>query len=164
MRRDAVKEFDMAKGGARVRSGPAPDPNSERSERRGYVLTALPSEGYAGPVPDFPLPGPSDREIEVWEWAWRTPQACAWSLASEAWRVRQVAEWVRLSVRCEAPDASASLVPHARAAADEIGFTTRGLQAMGWKVAADEVADKRDTEKPRPSSRERMKVVRADGA
>src|SRR4051812_10706296 len=100
----------MPKGGARNRSGPVADPTSGRSDRRGFTLTALPAEGYVGPVPDFPLPEPSDRELEVWAAAWRTPQACAWSLPSERWRTRTVAMWVRLTVRCEASDASASLL------------------------------------------------------
>src|SRR5690625_3524628 len=154
----------MARGGARNRSGPLPDPDSDRSDRRGYKLTALPAEGYSGPVPDFPLPGPTRRELEVWEQAWRTPQACAWSMPSEAWRIPSVALWVRVKVRCEEPDASASLYGQLHRFADQIGMTTAGLAEMGWKVAADELgeraAEKESGEaKPRQSSRDRMKVV-----
>ena len=46
----------MARGGARNRSGPQPDPNSARSDRRGIKLTSLPATGYDGQVPDWPLP------------------------------------------------------------------------------------------------------------
>ena len=70
----------MARGGARNRAGPQANPDSGRSDRRGYSLTALPAEGYAGEIPDFPLPDASERELEVWAEAWRTPQACAWSM------------------------------------------------------------------------------------
>jgi hypothetical protein len=78
--RDAGEEMmTVPRGGARNRSGPAADPTSGRSERRGYKLTALPSEGFDGDVPDFPLPSASDRELEVWGILWTTPQACAWS-------------------------------------------------------------------------------------
>ena len=157
----------MAKGGARNRSGPKADPNSGRSDRRGYKLTALPAEGYDGPVPDFPLPDPTPRELEVWSQAWSTPQACAWSLPSERWRVRTVAMWVRLSVRCEAPDAGAAHLAQLHRFADQIGMTTAGLAEMGWRVAVDETAERRD-EKPaetKPkSSRDRLSVVKADGA
>ena len=153
----------MARGGARNRSGPAPDPESERSERGGYKLTALPAEGYRGPVPEFPLPSPSDREIEVWEQAWRTPQAAAWAMPSESWRQRTVALWVRTTVRCEEPDAPASLLGQVHRFADQIGMTTAGLAEMGWKVATDEVAERAAEKpgegKPRQSSRDRMKVV-----
>jgi hypothetical protein len=153
----------MPKGGARNRSGPKPDPTSGRSDRRGYSLTALPAEGYDGPVPDFPLPDQSEREAEVWQQAWRSPQACAWSMPSESWRVRSVAMWVRLSVRAEVADAPASLLAQLHRFADQIGMTTAGLAEMGWRVAIDETAAKREatTEKPAPkkSSRDRLKVV-----
>ena len=154
----------MPKGGARNRSGPPADPESGRSERRGYSLTALPAEGYDGPVPEFPLPGASDRELVVWAEAWRTPQACAWSLPSEAWRVRTVALWVRLSVKCEDPDVGASHLAQLHRFADQIGMTTAGLAEMGWKVAVDETAAKRDAprEAAAPRPERRMRVVSGD--
>lgn len=151
----------MPRGGARNRSGPAADPNSGRSDRRGFTLTALPSEGYRGPVPEFPLPSPSDRELAVWESLWRTPQACAWSMPSEAWRARSVALYTRTVVRCEDPEASAAMLGQLHRFADQIGMTTAGLAEMGWKVAEDQVsqrAAKRPVE-PRKSSRDRLSVV-----
>jgi hypothetical protein len=165
-RRDAVEEEPMSRGGARNRSGPQADPNSGRSDARGYSLTALPSEGFDGEAPEFPLPSATDRELEVWADAWSTPQACAWALPSEAWRVPTVAMWVRVRVRCEDPDAGAALLGQLHRFADQIGMTTAGLAEMGWKVAADETAAKR-VEKPvepaRSSSRDRMKVVKGSG-
>lgn len=156
----------MARGGARNRSGPQPDPESGRSDRRGYSMTALPADGYDGPVPEWPLPAVTDRELEVWESAWRTPQACAWSMPSERWRIRTVAMWVRLSVRCEEPDAGAALLAQLHRFADQIGMTTAGLSEMGWRVAVDEVGEKRATSKApkRSSSRDRMKVVSGGSA
>lgn len=132
----------MPRGGARNRSGPKPDPKSARSEQRGISLTALPSEGYKGKIPPFPLADVVRRESEVWREAWRTPQACAWALPSEQWRHRTVAMWVRVAVRCEADDAPATLYGQLHRFADQIGFTTAGLAEMGWKVAEDEVAAK----------------------
>lgn len=156
----------MPRGGARNRSGPAADPNSERSERRGYKLTALPAQGYDGPVPRFPLPKRAvyniyfedkkrvkefdggateelhERELALWEWAWRTPQACAWSMPSEAWRTYSVAMWVRTAVICESSDATAADKNSLHRFSDQIGLTTAGLAEMGWQVAVDEVAAK----------------------
>lgn len=151
----------MTSGGARNRSGPSPQESSGRSDSRGFSLTALPAEGYRGDVPDFPLPQACLRELEVWEQAWRTPQACAWSMPSEAWRLRTVAMWVRLTVRCEDLEASASLLGQVHRFADQIGMTTAGLAEMGWKVAVDAVAAKREekTSPARPSSRSKFKVV-----
>src|SRR5690606_36045464 len=196
----------MPRGGARNRSGPAANPNSGRSDRRGYKLTALPAEGYDGPVPDFPLmprrvyrwehaykrdadTEPAfplmprrgcrwehedkrrfqvrdeettaivgDREAELWEWAWRTPQACAWSLPSESWRINTIAMWVRTFVICESAEATA---------ADQGGLTTAGLAEMGWSVAQDELGEKRAEKDSaakrapakRASSRDRLTAV-----
>lgn len=156
----------MASGGARNRSGPRPDPKSGRSDRRGYSVAALPSEGYSGEPPEFPLQpivlfteyfedrvkvkqrdeGGTEsfrgREAEVWAEAWRTPQACAWSM--ESWRWPVVAEYCRLKAAVEFdPTASAALVAQLHRYRDQIGLTPAGLRENGWAVAADEVASKR---------------------
>lgn len=155
----------MSRGGARNRSGPPADPNSGRSDARGFSLTALPSEGYRGEIPPFPLPrrsvyystfedksrirvfdedateGVMDREIELWEWAWSTPQACAWSM--EPWRWQTVAMWVRTFVVCEGSDATAADKGALHRFADQIGLTPAGLKENGWAIATDEVAAKR---------------------
>lgn len=155
----------MPRGGARNRSGPQADPQSLRSESRGVVLTALPREGYAGDVPEFPLPDCSVREQEVWGQAWRTPQAAAW--AAEPWRWRTVALWVRWSVRMEADEASASLGTVVVRLADQIGMTPAGLKENGWAVAKDELGQRRAATKPaavrRPSARDRLKAAGAEG-
>jgi len=152
----------MASGGARNRQGgPLASETSGRSDRRGYKLTALPSEGFKGKTPEFPLPHPDDRELELWAQAWRTPQACAWSMPSESWRTRTVALWVRLSVRCEAQDAPAALLGQLHRFADQIGMTTAGLAEMGWKVAVDEVSEKAPAKKTttaKPAAR-RLRAV-----
>ena len=154
----------VTRGGARNRSGPLASEGSGRSDRRGYSLTALPAGGYDGEVPEFPLPLASERELEVWAQAWTTPQACAWSMPSEAWRTRTVAMWVRLSVRCEEAEAPAALLGQLHRFADQIGMTTAGLAEMGWKVAVDEVSTKAAEKAAKPtSSRDRMKVVKASG-
>jgi hypothetical protein len=63
-------------------------------------------------------------------------------MPSESWRVPTVARWVRLSVRCDDPDAGAAHLAQLHRFADQIGMTTAGLAEMGWKVAVDEVAAK----------------------
>lgn len=174
----------MSKGGARNRSGPAPDPNSRTSERKGYTLTALPSEGYDGDTPEFPLPrtvrfdthfedgkrvresdqGATDafreRELDVWAEAWRTPQACAWSL--EPWRWPTVAEFCRLKTIVEMePDANAALVAQIHRFRDQIGLTPAGLRENGWAIARDEVGAKAADKatQPAPQSERRLRVA-----
>ena len=137
----------MSRGGARVRSGPAPDPSSGRSEKRKYLLTALPVDGYSGPVPKFPLPADGDvkraaREKALWRDAWRSPQACAWSMPSESWRIHTIAMWVRTFVICESNEGTAADKSSLHRFADQIGLTTAGLAEMGWHIKPDLVAVK----------------------
>ena len=175
----------MARGGARNRSGPQPDPNSGRSERRGIKLTALPSDGYDGDVPDWPLPSRTvyyfdaekarrideaateavdDRERELWVWAWSTPQAWAWSQPSESWRVMTVAMWVRTFVLCESSEATAADKGSLHRFADQIGMTPAGLRENGWAIAVDQISEKRATVEAKPkTSRDRLKAVGSGG-
>jgi hypothetical protein len=173
----------MTSGGARNRSGPQPDPNSLKSAKRGISLTALPAEGYDGEPPAYPLPKVAvydvyfedkqrvkefdaeatearhGRELELWAWAWRTPQAAAWSM--EPWRWQTVAMYVRTMVVCESGDATAADKGSIHRFADQIGLTPAGLRENGWKVAADQLAEKRAQKSPSaPSARDRMKALR----
>jgi hypothetical protein len=160
-----------------------PDPNSGRSERRAVHLDALPSEGYAGRAPNFPLP-PAEvfrefivdklkmreldevetatrrrREAELWRWAWKTPQGAAW--AREPWRWHSVAMWVRTAALCESPEAGAADKGSLHRFADQIGLTPAGLRENGWKIATDELAAKRvEAEQDEPDDvRSRLVVV-----
>jgi hypothetical protein len=154
----------MGKGGARSRSGPQKDPNSERSERLGFKLTALPSEGYDGEVPTLAefLPLATDRHETVWAQLWTTPQACAWSMQSWRWPV--VADLVKYMVRSEPSDSPAANGTLVRQLRDDCGLSKAGLTANGWAIAVDEVAAKRDEQAATPepavrSSRQKLKVV-----
>ena len=176
----------MTSGGARNRSGPAPDPSSARSDARGLRFDALPAEGYVGPVPEWPLPprvvmrweadgkarwqapdaeatkALAERERELWLWAWRTPQAAAWAKPSESWRLPLIAMWVRTFVLCESSEATAADKNSLHRFADQIGMTPAGLKENGWQVARDQVAEKaaEKDEAARSSSRDRLKAVK----
>lgn len=150
----------MARGGARNRSGPQPEEGSRTSDRKGVVLTALPTTGYDAEAPVFPLSRRSVyrwefedkrkfqvfdadatedlavREAELWAWAWTTPQACAWSL--DPWRWPVVAMWVRTFVICESSEATAADKGALHRFADQIGLTPAGLKENGWKIADEE--------------------------
>lgn len=179
----------MTSGGSRARSGPTADPKSGRSATRGLDFQALPSEGYRGPIPDFPLDpvvlfaehfsdGAKVREVDqyasadfhsregvVWAEAWRTPQGAAWAV--EFWRWPIVGEYCRLKVTVELdPGSNAALVGQLHRYREQIGLTPAGLRLNGWQIARDEVGARR--EKPpvpeasggRMSARERrLKAV-----
>jgi hypothetical protein len=163
MRRGVIA---LTSGGARNRSGPPRDPNSGRSDALGVSFQRLPSGGYAGEVPEYPLAKVSvyttyyedkkpvkeldegetesrwEREADLWAWAWGTPQAVAW--AREPWRQHAVAMWVRTAVICESSEATAADKNSLHRFADQIGLTPAGLKENGWAIAQDEVAQRRD--------------------
>jgi hypothetical protein len=175
--------------GTNTNSGPPPDPNSLKSAKRGLSFTALPAAGHDGDVPDFPLPRVPvfdiwfegkerhkdlnleatkhrfERELELWAWAWRTPQAAAW--AAEPWRADSVAMWVRTRVICESSDATAADKGSLHRFADQIGLTPAGLAFNGWKIASDQLAEKRAEKAPAPSApsaKDRMRALRGAAA
>lgn len=158
----------MASGGARSRSGPPRDPDSRTSERRGYTLTALPSEGYDGEVPELSdhLISSTPRHEAVWADLWTTPQACAWSV--ERWRIPVVADLVKYIVRLDDPEAPASFATSVRQLREDLGLSSQGLRLNGWAISVDEIAkkaaEKSAASPPKPSSRDRMQVVKNDGA
>jgi len=60
--------------------GPLPDPNSRRRNAPTIPTTKLPAGGRPGPVPRPPKGANlGDAGKAWWRWAWRTPQAAAWS-------------------------------------------------------------------------------------
>lgn len=150
----------MPRGG-HGRSGPPKDADSGRSDRQGYKLTALPSEGFAGEPPDLAdyLITPSNRHVAVWAELWATPQACVWSV--ERWRVPVVADLARYVVRMDDEDCPASYATAIRQLRDDLGLSTAGLKQNGWAIAKDEVAARAAERKepPKTSSRDRLAVV-----
>lgn len=157
--------------GGHARSGPLPDPNSLRSAAKGLTFTALPAAGYDGEIPPFPLPpivmddvltmgARQDREAELWSHAWRMPQAVAW--VREPWRWLSVAMWVRTFALCESAEATAADKSSLHRFADQIGMTPAGMAFNGWKVASDQLAEKRADKAPATAStaRDRLRAVR----
>lgn len=143
----------MASGGARARSGPAPDLSSARSDARGLRYEVLPVEGYSGDVPVFPLPevevvfttsagerivdfelsdARNARERDLWAEAWTWPQAVAW--AREPWRWYSVAQWVRTAVLCESAEGKSNDKTVLLRLAEQIGLTPAGLSLNGWQI------------------------------
>lgn len=155
----------MAKGGARTRSGPPPDPNALRRDRKADAAgwLTLPSEGRPGDPPAWPFTDQSDREVDVWASLWRKPQAVAWESFA---LTEQVALYCRRWCEAEASGSPTALSTLVRQLADALGLTMPGLNSLRWKIAADETAVKREEKAPprRSSSRDRLKVVNGDGA
>jgi hypothetical protein len=148
----------MPKGGARPRSGPAPDPTALRRERDAGEWTILPAEGRQGSTPEWPLTEPTDREDQLWTALWLKPQALMWERYGQE---LEVALYARRLSEAEKRDASVTVGTLVRQMSDSLGLSTPGMRANRWRIAAEEPAPSTpDPDRPRQSSaRSRMTVI-----
>lgn len=151
----------MPSGGARARSGPAPDPNALRRDRKddaGWVT--LPAEGFTGETPDFPLSGALGSEIALWGKLWQKPQATMWAKLGLEY---EIAAYVRAFLESTAPEASSGLKTAVLRMAAEIGLSLPGMHSLRWKFAEDELSAKRTQATPssqkKSSARDRLKAI-----
>lgn len=122
-------------------SGPPPNPQSRKQTGgQAHTWLDLPSAGFTGPIPAWPLAAASKREREVWQTIWRTPQAQAWSLLG--WR-HDIAIYVRYLVRAEGGDLKSAT--EARQWSDRLGLNPTAMLKNRWRVRPDEVAAQRET-------------------
>jgi hypothetical protein len=154
----------MPSGGARARSGPPPDPNALRRDRKSDAgWTVLPAGGREGDAPAWPLTEWSRREEVLWVEFWRKPQAILWEQNSQAY---EVAMHVRSFAEAEAPGASVALRTLVRQQADALLLTIPAMHSARVKLSADEVRVKRDSAAPVAppvsSSRSRLRAVSGD--
>lgn len=155
----------MVSGGARARSGPAPDPTALRRDRKDDAAwVTLPVEGFTGEVPEFPLADSSRAELELWELLWRKPQAVMWDRLGLEF---EVAAYVRAFLESVEPAASAGLKTAVLRMSAEIGLSLPGMHSLRWKFAADELAEKRAEKSGAPSAassvRDRLGAVGGGG-
>ena len=157
----------MPSGGARVNSGPAPDPNALRRDRKSDSAgwTVLPTEGRTAPAPEWPMGDPYRSESDLWAALWRKPQAVMWERLSQEY---EVALCVRALLRTEGhgeepPKAADYTV--ARQFMDSLGLSVNGMLRNRWKVAdasdrTESIADSSIPPEPRRSSaKDRLKLV-----
>ena len=119
----------MVSGGARARSGPAPDPNSYRSQNRDWIM--LPAAGFEGDAPGWPFEPSSQFELDMWSAMWRKPQAFMWDRLGLA---DQVAAYVRAYVESVAPEAGSSLKTAVLRMETELGISVAGMRQNGWLI------------------------------
>lgn len=151
----------MPSGGARARSGPAPDPNALRRDRKDDKAewTILPAEGRKGDLPEWPMPTASARELELWARYWAKPQAIIWERDH---LVEVVALFVRQFCEGEVPKASAENRKTVRMMFADLYLTPDSMARAKLRI---EPADVKPAESKRParsSSRSRLTVVSND--
>lgn len=123
----------MPKGGARVRSGPPPDPQALRRERDSGTWVTLPAAGRLGETPEWPLTRARQRELVIWEGLWSKPQAVEWERLGQE---QEVALYVRCLIDAEKTGATAAARTIARQFADSIGLTSAGLARNKWRIVS----------------------------
>ena len=145
----------MASGGARRNSGPAPDPNALRRDRKDDAeWTTLPREGFSGEIPEFPLSDALGAETDLWMALWRKPQGFMWSKLGLEY---EVAAYVRAFLESVEAEASAGLKTAVLRMGAEIGLSLPGMHSLRWKFSSDEVAERREV---RPASvKDRLRAV-----
>ncbi|WKV74736.1 hypothetical protein AW27_026385 [Streptomyces sp. PCS3-D2] len=152
----------MPRGGARAVSGPAPDPNALRRERKTDAAgwRTLPADGRPGPAPEWPLTEATEREHDVWLDLWESPQAVMWEELGQA---LEVALFVRTLAEAERPDARVDIKKMVRGYLDSLGLSVQGMLRNRWKIAPGVPAPAADAVPApavrRPSARDRLKVV-----
>lgn len=153
----------MPKGGARTNSGPPPDPNALRRDRKGDgEWMTLPSK-RDGAAPEWPLRDPTEREFEVWAAYWRKPQAILWERNSQEF---EVALHVRQLCEAESAEATTAARTLVRQQLDSLLLTLPAMRSARIRIAADEVSEQRQTRttKKAASSRSRLKVAASGDA
>ena len=126
----------MASGGARARSGPAPDPDSFRQDGRDWVRLPM---TYSGPVPEFPLIDPTSRELELWARLWGQGHAIMWIANSQEIDVALHCRVTASIEACEGEPTAALLGVRIRMGED-LGLTVGGAKKNGWLFAKPEAA------------------------
>jgi hypothetical protein len=153
----------MPRGG-HAASGPAPDPNALRRNRKSDAAgwRTLPAAGREGEPPEWPLTEATDREWDVWGDLWEKPQAVMWE---EMGQSLEVALFVRTLAEAERPDARADIKKMVRGYLDSLGLSVQGMLRHRWKIAPAEeleelaAAPEQPAARRRPSARDRLKVV-----
>lgn len=150
----------MTSGGARARSGPPADPNALRRDRKDdRAWVTLPAEGFQGDAPAWPLGSSAPAELDLWTRLWAKPQAFMWDQLQLEF---EVAAYVRAFLESVEPEASAGLKTAVLRMSAELGLSTVGMGQLRWKIAVDEIAERREGGKPtRQSSRDRLKALNA---
>lgn len=152
----------MAKGG-HASSGPAPDPNALRRDRKAdqSEWIDLPAAGRDGPPLVWPLENATPRELELWAREWRRPQAVEWERRGQD---VEVALLVRSIVTSEAPKATAADRNVTQRLMTDLGLTVPGLRAARWRIVDASVTAPVKRAARTKSARDRLKVVQGGAA
>ena len=153
----------MPKGGARARSGPAPDPDALRRDREKDWIT-LPAEGREGDPPGWPLKDRTEREADLWTKLWRLPQAVMWEKNHQELEVAMHCRSFAAAELMNAPTNTRTLV---RQQQEALGISLPGLHRNHWRIDGDTPAAAPTPKPPKAKKSQRrggLKVVKGGRA
>lgn len=147
--------------------GPLPTGEAARRNKPTVPTTALPAAGFQGEIPVCPVEL-GDHGRVWWGWAWRTPQAAAWS-AGDLYFIGHRAQLEDDLKALDSEDfdilddvlsysedsatqmighllnrlkslatGKASLLTRVNDMDDKLGLTPKGMAALRWKIVEDE--------------------------
>lgn len=153
----------MSSGGARARSGPAPERNAIRNGRAGADWIRLPASGRKGEAPAFPLPRPTKRERTIWTQEWARPQAVMWEGAGQE---LEVALYVRTLAEAEQRGAASAIRTLLVRMQEHLGLSQPGLARNRWLIVDDaafaQAPSEATSDRPIPISDARDRLRRID--
>lgn len=150
----------MSSGGARARSGPAPDPHALRRDGDAGEWVTLPAGPCKTKAPTWPLPKQTPRERTLWARLWKLPQAAMWHRNHQD---LEVALYVRRLGEAELPGAPVALGTLVRQLGDGLGLSLTGLRAQRWVIEGTADAAAISAARTGGAARERFKVLPGGG-
>jgi hypothetical protein len=123
----------------------------------------LPAGGFAGEIPDFPLPDALSLEVDLWAELWRKPQAAAWDSLGLKF---QVAAYVRAYLKATALEAVNGWSTVVLRMEAELGLNVPGMRANGWRISGGPTTAPATTASAarKTSSGDWLKAVSVEGA
>lgn len=150
----------MTSGGARVRPGPAPNPNALRREHDAGEWTHLPEAGREGDPPPWPLSRRTRRESVLWAREWRRPQAVMWERNGQC---VEVAIYVRTLALAERQDAPVNARTLLKQQMEALGVSIPGMLRLRWIIGDAPVNARRPQAAAEPGAvvdiRDRFRAV-----
>jgi len=121
--------------GGHARSGPAPDPNAIRRDRRSDQATwlTLPTK-REGEAPAWPLTESTKREDAMWARLWSTPQATQWE--AQGW-FDEVALYVRTFCEAAEREASPAIRTLVLRQMEGLGLSAAGMSRLRWRIGTE---------------------------
>lgn len=146
------------KGGARATSGPPPDPNALRRDRKSDDAgwRVLPAGGREGDAPAWPLTESTKREDALWVAEWRRPQAIVWE---ENGQQVEVAMYVRALTEAEQVGASVASRTLLKQLQEALGVSLPGMLRLHWKIDTPAQASTSSRRSGGASARDRLSVI-----